>query len=166
MLTCALDHAVGGGTGLDSPLYAVLPCDLRDLPALTTALEPHLDPTLPTLLLAECVFVYVPPQDVSNLLGWFSETFSHGTCVSYDPFGLDDSFGRVMVRNLAVSSTPLPSTGPKAFSLQSVGFLCRRAACRSPPPPRRRRSTRSPNASRQAGLPPRTRSRSPRSGQA
>jgi len=98
--------AVGGGTGLDSPLYTLLPCDLRDLPALTAALAPHLDPSLPTLLLAECVFVYVPPIDVSNLLRWFATTFAQGASVSYDPFGLHDSFGRVMVRNLAVSQPP------------------------------------------------------------
>lgn len=97
---------MGGGTGLDSPLYTLLPCDLRDLATLTAALQPYLDPTLPTLLLAECVFVYVPPQDVTNLLNWFSSTFTQGTCVSYDPFGLDDSFGKVMVRNLAVSIAP------------------------------------------------------------
>ncbi len=123
-LTRSAPSTVGGGTGLDSPLYAVLPCDLRDLAALTTALQAHLDPALPTLLLAECVFVYVPPQDVSNLLGWFAQTFGRGACFSYDPFGLDDSFGKVMVRNLAVGpARTLPLALFKART-HTPSFFC------------------------------------------
>lgn len=98
-----------GGTGLSSPSYVLLPADLRDLAPLATALlspsadrPPILDPTLPTLLLAECVLVYLPPANASELLSWVASTFAEGSAVSYDPFGLQDSFGKVMLRNLAV----------------------------------------------------------------
>lgn len=104
-----------GGTALNSPLYTLLPGDLRtfstDLgPFLTssdpfpTSSDPILDPTIPTLLLAECVLIYLPPTSTNSILSWFSQTFPSGSAtVSYDPFGLNDSFGKVMLRNLAVS---------------------------------------------------------------
>lgn len=90
-----------GGTSLRSPFYQLLPLDLRtsDLPTLLSSV---LDPTLPTLLLAECVMVYLPPETNDSILNWFSTNFKKGKVVSYDPFGLGDNFGKVMVRNLAV----------------------------------------------------------------
>lgn len=97
-----------GGTSLLSPLYFLLPGDLRDLSSLSSALlsfsNPILDPALPTLLLAECVLVYLPPSATSELLVWFASMFEKegSAAVSYDPFGLQDSFGQVMIRNLAV----------------------------------------------------------------
>lgn len=102
-----------GGQGLTSPLYALLPGDLRDLSSLSSLLlspvpsspskPPILDPTLPTLLLVECVLVYLEPGVTDALLGWFSSTFGGDSAmVSYDPFSLEDSFGTVMRRNLAV----------------------------------------------------------------
>ncbi|GAA6060841.1 hypothetical protein JCM10212_005259 [Sporobolomyces blumeae] len=107
-----------GGLGLTSFLYALLPGDLRQLSALARSLlsppassptsAPILDPSLPTLLLLECVLVYLPPSDSDALLSWFSTTFGSGCVVSYDPFGLDDSFGQVMKRNLATRGLNLP----------------------------------------------------------
>lgn len=101
-----------------STLYTLLPGDLRSLAPLTSALlsptassqEPILDPTIPTLLLAECVLIYLPPQATSDMLSWFAETFQKqgSAAVSYDPFGLHDSFGQVMIRNLAVRDTVKP----------------------------------------------------------
>lgn len=99
-----------GGTALLAPLYSLLPGDLRDLSSLSSALlsttSPILDTTIPTLLLAECVLVYLPPAATSDLLKWFATTFAKdgSAAVSYDPFGLQDSFGQVMIRNLAVRS--------------------------------------------------------------
>lgn len=116
-LVTVLHHTEQGGLGLSSPLYALLPGDLRHLDALSTSLlsppaysttsasiEPILLPSLPTLLLLECVLVYLPPPDTDTILRWFASNFAPGSAVvSYDPFGLDDSFGKVMRRNLAVS---------------------------------------------------------------
>ena len=99
-----------GGLGLSSPLYAVIPGDLRDVNELSNSLmsasssdtAPLLDPSLPTLLLLECVLVYLAPSKTNDLLSFFSSMFKNGCAVSYDPFGLDDNFGQVMKRNLAV----------------------------------------------------------------
>ncbi|GAA5823863.1 hypothetical protein JCM11251_003323 [Rhodosporidiobolus azoricus] len=115
-----------GGLGLSSPLYGLLPGDLRSLPSLADSLlsstsaqsvpsasdsTPLLDPSLPTLLLLECVIIYLQPEVTDNVLSWFSETFGGATgsaVVSYDPFGLEDQFGTVMKRNLAARNLSLP----------------------------------------------------------
>lgn len=109
--------AANGGTGLSSRYYSIVPSDLRTLPSLSQTLLGDgatlgvLDPSLPTLLLAECVLVYLPPASTSALLSWFASSFNvTGSCsVAYDPFGLEDSFGQVMLRNLAVSLRPIPA---------------------------------------------------------
>ncbi|BGP02217.1 Leucine carboxyl methyltransferase 1 [Rhodotorula toruloides ATCC 204091] len=124
-----------GGLGLSSPLYALLPGDLRNFDALSVSLlsppafpstsastDPILLPSLPTLLLLECVLVYLPPPDTDAILLWFASTFAPGSAVvSYDPFGLDDSFGKVMRRNLALRSLTLPGADstPSLASLTS-----------------------------------------------
>ncbi|GAA5912715.1 leucine carboxy methyltransferase [Sporobolomyces salmoneus] len=125
-----------GGLGLSSPLYAILPGDLRDVPSLSLSLflsqggaPPHLDPSLPTLLLLECVLVYLTPEKTNDLLKFFTSTFKEGCVVAYDPFGLDDSFGEVMKRNLAMRGLSLPGSRstPTLDSLsrrlESNGFL-------------------------------------------
>ena len=66
-----------------------------------------LDPSLPTLLLFECVLVYMSPTSSSRLLEWFVNQFKENQkgvlgCVIYEMFGLSDAFGRVMINNLRV----------------------------------------------------------------
>lgn len=103
-----------GGTTLHSSRYHLLPADLRLAPSDT--LEPMLasssliDPSLPTLLLFECVLAYMSPASSAQLLEWFvnfSKRSSNGTlgCIVYEMFGLEDSFGKVMVDNLKVNRT-------------------------------------------------------------
>ncbi|ORY88984.1 leucine carboxyl methyltransferase 1 [Leucosporidium creatinivorum] len=110
-----------GGTALHSPLYSLLPTDLRSLPTLSSSLSPILDPSIPTLLLAECVLIYLPPSSTSDLLHWFAETFvkDGSAAVSYDPFGLQDNFGQVMIRNLATRNLSLPAA-PTTPTLNSL----------------------------------------------
>ncbi|KAK4701572.1 hypothetical protein P7C70_g4657, partial [Phenoliferia sp. Uapishka_3] len=120
-----------GGTGLTSPSYSLLPSDLRSFASLSKILtspppsepnsSPLLDPSIPTLLLAECVLVYLPPETTSEILRWFKKHFDSGSVVSYDPFGLDDSFGKVMIRNLATRNLALPgaSATPTLESLSA-----------------------------------------------
>lgn len=102
-----------GGTALISPHYKLLPIDLNHFNTFAPTLlsNSHISSTLPTLLLAECVFMYLPPEPILDILTWFTTTFKQagGMSVAYDPFGLDDAFGRVMIRNLAVSSHLSPS---------------------------------------------------------
>ena len=92
-----------GGSSLTSDVYCLVPGDLRDfVGSLATRLLEILDPALPTLILAECVFIYLDPQLSGSILDWSVATFgSVGVMtILYDPVGLGDSFGRVMINNL------------------------------------------------------------------
>ncbi|TYJ58132.1 leucine carboxyl methyltransferase 1 [Cryptococcus floricola] len=107
-----------GGTELSSSLFDLIPLDLRpgsssskSIPStLSAELLPHLDPSLPTLFLAECLFPYMPPEDSEAIVGWFGETFKDCVGVVYEMVGLDDSFGKVMRRNLAVRNLSIPGS--------------------------------------------------------
>ncbi|KJA28888.1 hypothetical protein HYPSUDRAFT_1082946 [Hypholoma sublateritium FD-334 SS-4] len=112
-----------GGTALHSPRYHLLPVDLRLDPSET--LEPALcnssnpdvsailNPSLPTLVLFECVLVYMSSSSSLRLLEWFvnlSKRSENGVlgCVIYEMFGLGDAFGRVMIENLKERNISLP----------------------------------------------------------
>lgn len=99
---------------LHSPKYHILPADLRKpaieclKPILHNVAPPFqipiIDPSVPTLLLFECVLAYMSPESSSSLLGWFvSEAKTVLGCIVYEMFGLSDSFGRVMLSNLKVN---------------------------------------------------------------
>lgn len=106
-----------GGTALHSPVYHLLPVDLRLGPEALAPLltesstlgSPVLFNNLPTLLLFECVLAYVQPEASNALIRWFVDYFSPvpnavlGGLV-YEMFGLEDAFGKVMLNNLRVSS--------------------------------------------------------------
>ena len=100
-----------GGTSLHSSTYHLISADLRQDPS--TSLGPltspssdlarHiLSPTLPTLLLAECVLPYMSPAHSLAVLQWATRTFERVGVVTYEMFGLGDAFGSVMRENLAV----------------------------------------------------------------
>ncbi|KAF9061794.1 leucine carboxyl methyltransferase [Rhodocollybia butyracea] len=113
-----------GGSALSSPLYHLLPADLRLDPSvalgslISTENGPSLlDPSLPTLLIFECVLVYMSPQESNRLLEWFQAYFSSQNgaalgAIVYEMFGLGDSFGRVMVSNLKTRQVSLPGAEP------------------------------------------------------
>ena len=101
---------------LHSPKYHLLPADLRKPPteclkpilhrAVPPFQTPIIDPSVPTLLLFECVLAYMSPESSSSLLSWFvSEAGSVLGCIVYEMFGLNDAFGRVMLSNLKVSNS-------------------------------------------------------------
>ncbi|KAF9268555.1 leucine carboxyl methyltransferase [Marasmius fiardii PR-910] len=116
-----------GGTSLHSSVYHLIPADLREPPATVLAplvatpdgsSKPLLDPSIPTLLLFECVLVYMSPESSLTLIQWFVDYFSKfpnhaplGSIV-YEMFGLEDSFGRVMVSNLKARNVTLPGAVP------------------------------------------------------
>jgi [phosphatase 2A protein]-leucine-carboxy methyltransferase len=80
-----------GGTRLSSEVYELLPLDLRSNPldSLTTHLAPLLDPEVPTLFLAECVFCYMRPGDSMGVIKWFGERFEKCVGVVYEMCGLE-----------------------------------------------------------------------------
>ncbi|KAL4248304.1 Leucine carboxyl methyltransferase 1 [Abortiporus biennis] len=92
------------GSALNSSVYHLVPADMRLPPAdtLPPLLCPKgqpgiLSPDLPTLLLFECVL-----SKSSTILGG----------VVYEMFGLNDSFGRVMLNNLKARNVDLPGVEP------------------------------------------------------
>jgi len=118
-------HLVNGGTALHSPKYHLLSADLRLPPSdsiqnlLASSSDDRpaiISPSLPTLLLFECVLVYMSPAASSKLLKWFVDHFSTPQstpgsilgCIVYEMFGLNDSFGQVMVNNLKSRHVSLP----------------------------------------------------------
>jgi [phosphatase 2A protein]-leucine-carboxy methyltransferase len=91
-----------------------LPCDLRKPPAdiFPGLFKDKLSTALPTLLLFECVLVYMSPEASSALIQWFVDLFRPSIQTStpgtlggmvYEMFGLEDAFGQVMMNNLQVS---------------------------------------------------------------
>lgn len=86
---------------LDSDRYCIVGADLRDTPGLDEKLKRlQLDPDLPTLLLSECVLVYMTPSQSSNLVRWAAETFHTAMFINYEQVNMSDRFGQVMIENL------------------------------------------------------------------
>jgi len=115
-----------GGAALHAPKYHLLPVDLRHPPSSTfgsllapsgnTGAGPILSPSLPTLLLFECVLVYMDPSSSDAILRWFVDHFLRENtllgAVVYEMFGLEDAFGKVMVNNLKSRNVSLPGAEP------------------------------------------------------
>lgn len=108
-----------GGTALHSSRYHLLPIDIRVSPSeglgtLLTSPIPNgqliLLPNVPTLLLFECVLVYMSPQESNAILRWVLEHFNASASgksavvggIVYEMFKLNDAFGRIMLNNLKV----------------------------------------------------------------
>ncbi|OQS01147.1 hypothetical protein ACHHYP_01753 [Achlya hypogyna] len=90
--------------------YAVTGCDLGDTAALAKQLaQLGLDPTRPTLVLAECVLAYLAPSARSSLLQWTASHLSDALFVGYDPIGLATSFGEQMQSYFAAKGCDLRS---------------------------------------------------------
>lgn len=106
--------AANGGTALHSPIYHLMPADLRQppmavlTPVLANVEAPLLNIELPTLLLFECVLVYMQPAASTSIVAWFKHYFGNGDGgplggIVYEMFGLDDAFGKVMKSNMKVT---------------------------------------------------------------
>ncbi|XP_051878135.1 leucine carboxyl methyltransferase 1 isoform X1 [Pristis pectinata] len=89
------------GSSMNSDRYAIIGQDLRDLPMLLERLKRFgLDTKLPTLLMAECVLVYMTPEQSAELIKWASSTFSTTMFINYEQVNMTDRFGQVMIENL------------------------------------------------------------------
>ncbi|NWT62521.1 LCMT1 methyltransferase, partial [Erythrocercus mccallii] len=70
---------------LDSSRYSIVGADLRFSADLEEKLKKHsLDIHLPTLLVAECVLVYMTPQQSADLLRWAASTFPVAMVINYE----------------------------------------------------------------------------------
>jgi tRNA wybutosine-synthesizing protein 4 len=101
-------HSIDPSLGIiTSPTYNLHPADIRFLDTIQKTLEQHCDSSLPTLIIAECVLVYVPPDHSNTLISWLAMNFSNASIVIYDPIRPDDAFGRQMLINLEARGCPL-----------------------------------------------------------
>nr|XP_020660497.1 leucine carboxyl methyltransferase 1 isoform X1 [Pogona vitticeps] len=86
---------------LDSSRYAIIGADLRDLPKLEENLKKcNLDAQLPTLLVAECVLIYMTPEHSAHLLKWVAGMFPTAMFINYEQVNMGDRFGQIMIENL------------------------------------------------------------------
>ncbi|RHY01099.1 hypothetical protein DYB36_002392 [Aphanomyces astaci] len=113
--------------------YVAFACDLGNVTLLARHLAAYgLDPTLPTLVLAECVLAYLTPEASTSLLRWTAEALAECMFVAYDPIGLTDSstFGAQLQqyfdnKGCALRSTSImPSVQGYARLLRHVGWRC------------------------------------------
>jgi len=90
------------GTDIHGSNYHLVGGDLRKWDELALKLidECGLHFNLPTLILAECVLVYLPPEKTANLLSWFSSQFTSSLVVNYEQVNLHTRFAQVMIENL------------------------------------------------------------------
>ncbi|KAM6155024.1 leucine carboxyl methyltransferase 1 [Rhynchocyon petersi] len=89
------------GHMLNSKRFAIIGADLRDLPDLEEKLKKcHMNTQLPTLLIAECVLIYMTPEQSANLLKWAANSFETAMLINYEQVNMDDRFGQIMIENL------------------------------------------------------------------
>ncbi|XP_063679498.1 leucine carboxyl methyltransferase 1-like [Bolinopsis microptera] len=92
-----------------SQCYHLLSIDLRDKTAVSKVVEAcSLDPTLPTLVLTECVLCYMPAQSSAHLISWASTTFPNSLFLNYEPCNMSDRFGSIMIENMRSRDCELP----------------------------------------------------------
>lgn len=88
-------------TDLHSSNYHIVGVDLRNIDELANKLQQsEIDYNVPTIFLAECVLVYVEPQNSSNLLTWIASNFKSAVFINYEQVNMNDRFGDVMLQNL------------------------------------------------------------------
>jgi len=110
--------------------YSLVPADIRDAAMVERAVfgDAGLDRSLPTLVLSECVLVYLPPKESAAIVGWVASAFEAAAMVIYEQIGPDDAFGRQMLQNLEVRGCPLlglhatPTLAAHEARLTRAGF--------------------------------------------
>eukprot|EP00117_Sycon_ciliatum_P046656 scpid68045/ scgid5215/ Leucine carboxyl methyltransferase 1; [Phosphatase 2A protein]-leucine-carboxy methyltransferase 1 len=96
------------GNGVKSSRYHLMACDIRDTDSMhENLLKAGVDLNLPTLFLAECVLVYLAPEESRGILRWASKSFLSAFFLNYEPVNLADRFGDVMRTNLKSRGCPL-----------------------------------------------------------
>lgn len=99
--SCLIGEITLDKSKLVSNCYCVCSCDITNVLEVDKILtECGIDKNIPTLFLAECVFVYISHEHVEKLLNYASEEYSTSVFLDYDPVNLNDRFGEVMKQNL------------------------------------------------------------------
>ena len=106
--------------------YQILSCDIRNVNELQSHLEhAGVDFSVPTLVLSECVLVYIDPAVSDKIIAWVSKTFFGGAAFAiYEQIRPDDAFGKVMIAHLEARGCPLLGLrGHPTLESQCARFL-------------------------------------------
>ncbi|ORC93213.1 leucine carboxyl methyltransferase [Trypanosoma theileri] len=114
------------------PEYELISCDLRKTDELLEILKKNVSADMPTVLLAEMVFVYLDESISTKILELtLNDVLKEDTSVlliAYDAIRPNDRFGEVMVSNLAsvgvhlLGIQKLPTPEAHAARCKNVGF--------------------------------------------
>uniref|UniRef100_A0AC34FQX9 Leucine carboxyl methyltransferase 1 n=1 Tax=Panagrolaimus sp. ES5 TaxID=591445 RepID=A0AC34FQX9_9BILA len=89
--------------------YHLIGADLRQLEELEQKLNSiEIDYKLPTLVISECVLIYMSTESSSALLKFFSQKFETIGFLNYEQVNTADKFGEVMLSNLKSRGIMLP----------------------------------------------------------
>jgi O-methyltransferase involved in polyketide biosynthesis len=85
-----------------APGYKLFASDVRDGEILKARfIENGVDRSLPTLLITECLMIYMTGKDSTGVYSWIRDFFTGDLAsVNYEMINPDDPFGRMMVQNL------------------------------------------------------------------
>ncbi|RAL64319.1 hypothetical protein DID88_002210 [Monilinia fructigena] len=90
--------------------YVCHPLDLRKLPAIAGLDSFHgIKNDLPTLIISECCLCYLEVDAAQNVIKWFADKIPSIGIVLYEPVGVHDAFGQMMVENLASRGIVMPT---------------------------------------------------------
>jgi O-methyltransferase involved in polyketide biosynthesis len=97
-------------SALHTSAYHIIPADLRNLELLRDSLKKcDIDFSAPTLLLSECVLVYVETACADAIINWAGSSFTDSIFMTYEQILPNTAFGRVMVNNIRNRGCPLQS---------------------------------------------------------
>lgn len=83
-----------------------------------------LDPTLPTIVLAECVLVYIDLQHGDDLLSSIAKQFENCVFINYEQVNMTDKFSSVMQSSLHERGIHLPGLAVcESLETQKERFL-------------------------------------------
>lgn len=86
----------------DGSSYHLHAIDLRDLTNKSPPIIPGLNSDVPTLIISECCLCYLPPEEATSVLQYFTMNLKGPLAmVLYEPIRPFDAFGKTMVSNLA-----------------------------------------------------------------
>jgi len=88
-------------TDLHGENYHLVGVDLRQLSEVQKKLnDSEVNWNTSTLILSECVLVYVEPEHIRALLTFLSTQLTTALFVNYEQVNMDDRFGQIMLTNL------------------------------------------------------------------
>ncbi|KAF7926840.1 uncharacterized protein EAE98_006225 [Botrytis deweyae] len=90
--------------------YVCHPLDLRKLPG-TIGLDSFhgIKSNIATLIISECCLCYLEVNTAQSIIKWFTDKIPSIGIVLYEPVGVQDAFGQMMVENLASRGITMPT---------------------------------------------------------